>query len=221
MSVRSVLSVIAQIAFTVLVFFVPAGAFTFWQAWVYLFVLCVLSSAVAVYLRQKDPELLKRRTRFPWNEQNTSQKIIHSIVIFVFVCAIVLSSLDHRFQWSHVPFAVEIAGDVLLALGILTYFVVFRENTFAAATVEVVSDQKVITSGPYAVVRHPMYVGLLTVLFGTPLALGSWWALLTLIPMVPAIAWRVVSEEALLAKSLPGYAEYRRTTRYRLLPFVW
>jgi protein-S-isoprenylcysteine O-methyltransferase Ste14 len=115
----------------------------------------------------------------------------------------------------------SIAGDVLVTLGFLIVFLVFKENTFTAATIEVVSDQTVISTGPYAIVRHPMYSGALVMLLGTPLALGSWWGLLMFVPMVFTIAWRALDEERVLLTNLRGYEEYCQMVRYRLVPHVW
>lgn len=133
----------------------------------------------------------------------------------------ILPSLDHRLSWSDVPLSVVIVGDVLVALGFLTIFIVFKENTFTAATIVLAPDQKVISTGPYAIVRHPMYSGALVMLFGTPLALGSWWGLLMFIPMIFIITWRLLAEEKFLSQSLSGYNEYCQKVRYRLVPFIW
>jgi protein-S-isoprenylcysteine O-methyltransferase Ste14 len=133
----------------------------------------------------------------------------------------VLPSLDHRFSWSAVPLPIVVAGDALVALGFLVVFLVFKENTFTAAIIAATPDQKVVSTGPYAMVRHPMYLGALVMLFGTPLALGSWWGLLMFIPMIFTIAWRARDEERFLLKNLSGYHEYYHKVRYRLVPFVW
>lgn len=154
-------------------------------------------------------------------EVNQSQKVIHFFVNFVFLAASVVSALDHRFGWSAVPMHVVVAGDALVALGMLIIFFVFRENSFTASTVQVAAGQEVISTGLYALVRHPMYVGGLVFIFGIPLALGSWWGLLTFIPLTVLIVWRLLDEERLLVKNLPGYAEYRSEVKYRLIPFVW
>jgi len=193
----------------------------FWQAWVYLFVTAAASAAIVAYLQRKDPTLLRRRTRGPGAEKNAGQNLLQLLAMLVFSGTLVLSWFDHRSSWSHVPVFVEIAGYALVVFGFLIYFVVFRENTFAGATVEVVSDQKVITTGPYASVRHPMYCGLLVLLFGTPLALGSWWGLLMVVPMALVVAFRIRYEEAFLTENLDGYAEYCRKLRYRVIPFIW
>jgi protein-S-isoprenylcysteine O-methyltransferase Ste14 len=200
----------------------PAWTLDYWQAWVYLFVFAASSALITIYLWKKDPKLLERRINAgPGAENEKSQKLIQLLASFVFIGAMILPSLDHRFSWSAVPLPVVVAGNVLVALGFLIVFLVFKENTFTAATIAVTPDQKVVSTGPYAAVRHPMYAGALVMLFGTPLALGSWWGLLMFIPMTFTIAWRARDEERFLIKNLSGYKEYCRIVRYRLLPFVW
>ena len=140
---------------------------------------------------------------------------------FAFVGVIVVPAIDHRLAWSSIPLYGVIAGNVSVATGFFIVFLVFRENTFSAATIEMAADQTVIATGPYAVVRHPMYAGALIMLFGTPLALGSSWGLLMFIPMTLVIVWRLLDEEKFLSKNLAGYSNYTRSVRYRLLPFVW
>ena len=182
-----------------------------------------LSAAlITSYLWKRDPGLLARRVNAgPTAETEKSQRVIQLCASIAFIGVFVLSGLDHRFKWSHAPTPLVIAGDILVALGFLVIFLVFRENTFAAATIEVADEQAVITTGPYALVRHPMYSGALIMLAGTPLALGSWWGLLMLIPFTAIIIWRLLDEEMLLAVELRGYREYRQAVRFRLVPFVW
>jgi protein-S-isoprenylcysteine O-methyltransferase Ste14 len=202
--------------------FAPAWTLDYWQAWLYWFVFAASSALITTYLWKKDPKLLKRRIDAgPGAENEKSQKLIQLLASFVFLAAMILPSLDHRFSWSAVPLPVVVAGDVLTALGFFIVFLVFKENTFTAATIVVTPGQKVVSTGPYAVVRHPMYSGALVLLFGTPLALGSWWGLLMFIPMVFTIAWRARDEERFLFKNLSGYKEYCQIVRYRLLPFAW
>jgi protein-S-isoprenylcysteine O-methyltransferase Ste14 len=202
--------------------FAPVWTFDFWQAWVYLFVFAASVAMVTAYLWKKDPGLLERRVNAgPGAEKEKSQKIIQLFASLAFIGLMILPSLDHRFSWSYVPLPVVIAGDAFVALGFLVIFFVFKENTYAAATIEVASGQKVISTGPYAIVRHPMYSGALVMLLGTPLALGSWWGLLMFIPMIFIIAWRLLDEEKFLSKSLSGYKDYCRKVQYRLVPFIW
>jgi len=110
---------------------------------------------------------------------------------------------------------------VLIAIGWLAIFIVFKENTFTSATIELAPDQKVISTGPYALVRHPMYAGALVMLVGIPIALGSWWGVLVIVAMIPVLIWRLFDEEKFLARNLPGYLEYQDRVRYRLIPLVW
>jgi len=200
----------------------PAWTLDYWQAWVYLLVFAASSALITAYLWKKDPKLLERRIRAgPGAENEKKQKLIQLQASFVFIGAMILPSLDHRFSWSAIPLPIVVAGDVLVALGFLIVFLVFKENTFTAATISVAPNQKVVSTGPYAVVRHPMYSGALVMFLGTPLALGSWWGLLMFIPMTFTIAWRARDEEQFLCKSLSGYKEYCQIVRYRLVPFAW
>jgi len=202
--------------------FVPAGTLDFWQAWAYLFVFVASAALITAYLWKHDRKLLARRVNAgPGAENDATQKLIQAVASVAFISELIVPSLDHRFSWSVVPLFVAIAGDVLVALGFFVVFTVFKENTFAAATIEVAPEQHVISTGPYAIVRHPMYSGALVMLFGTPLALGSWWGLLTFIPMAIILACRLLTEEALLSKSLSGYAEHGRKVPSRLVPWIW
>jgi|ERR1700733_543710 len=202
--------------------FIPAGTLDYWQAWVFLAVFFASALAIYRYLMKNDPNLLARRRRGgPGAEKETSQKIIMFLMSAAFIALIVLPAIDRRLAWSAVPPAVALAGDALIALSYLAIFFVFKENTFAATIIQVEPEQKVIATGPYALVRHPMYTGSFLMLIGTPLALGSWWGLLVLVPLVPALIWRLLDEEKFLAKNLPGYSAYRNRVGYRLLPYIW
>jgi protein-S-isoprenylcysteine O-methyltransferase Ste14 len=144
-----------------------------------------------------------------------------SLTSLGFIGLLVIPALDRRFGWSHMPPWVALAGDVLVGLGFLGVFFVFRENSFTSATIELAPDQKVISTGPYALVRHPMYAAALVMLLGIPIALGSMWGVLVIVAIMPALIWRLLDEEKFLAKNLPGYREYQTTVRYRLIPGVW
>ena len=202
--------------------FLPAWTLSYWQAWVFLAVFGASALAITLYLMKKDPKLLARRVYAgPTAEKETSQKIIQFIAQIAFLLVIVFPVLDHRFGWSLVPPYINIAGDILTAIGFYIVFLVFKENTYASALIEVDAEQKVISTGPYSQVRHPMYIGALILLLGTPLALGSWWGVLTIVPITAAIIWRLLDEERFLAKSLPGYVEYEKKVKYRLVPLIW
>jgi protein-S-isoprenylcysteine O-methyltransferase Ste14 len=214
---------LAQLVITLgLVLFVPAWTLDFPLAWIYLAVFALSAALITAYLSSHDPALLGRRIRAgPRAESSPLQQVLQTAATLSFVGIFIVASLDHRFSWSRVPLEIALAGDVAVALGFLIVFRVFRENTYTAATIEVVAGQSVVSSGPYAIVRHPMYAGALILLAGTPLALGSWWGLVLLIPMTLVIIWRLLDEEAFLETNLPNYTHYRQNIRYRLFPFVW
>jgi len=202
--------------------FVPAWNLHYWQAWWYLAVFggCVL--AITIDLMRNDPALLERRlSAGPAAEKEKSQKLIQALAAAAFVSLYVLSALDYRFHWSFVaPFAVEV-GDLMVALGFLIIGIVFKENSYTSATVEVGEEQEIVTSGPYSVVRHPMYAGALIMLLGTPPALASWWGELMVVVIAGVIVWRLIEEEKFLAKNLRGYEEYTKEVRSRLIPGIF
>ncbi len=206
------------VTFSALIF-LPAWTLDYWQAWVFLGVFTVSISAIFIYLAKNDRTLLARRVNT--TEKGRDQTIIRFLIKLAVTAVIVLSAVDHRFGWSAVSLYAVLAGDGLVALGLLIIFRVFQENTFTAATIQVEAGQKVISTGPYALVRHPMYAGGLVIILGIPLALGSWWGLLMIGLFTAVIAWRILDEEKVLAKDLPGYLEYRDKVRYRLVAFVW
>ncbi len=202
--------------------FVSAWTFDYWQAWVFLGVFGALAFGITLYLMKHDPKLLERRMRGgPLAEKQAVQKIIQTITSIGFIALLVVPALDHRFAWSAMPRLVALTGDVLVVAGWTVIFFVFKENAFASATIELAADQKVISTGPYAVVRHPMYSGALIYLLAMPIALGSWWGLVVIILMLPALIWRIFDEEKFLAKNLPGYGDYCKRVRCRLVPFIW
>ncbi len=205
------------------VIFIPAWTLDYWQGWVFFLTLMVSTTLVTAYMARNDKPLLESRLRMgPTVEKTAVQKLITSVSRLVVPAVFVIMPLDHRFGWSPVvPAHLSILGDVLGAFGILVYFLVVRENQFAAATVDVVEGQTVVSTGPYAIVRHPMYAGAILVCLGAPLALGSWWGFLLTPIVIGVLAWRLLDEEKYLRENLPGYAEYTRTVRYRLTPYVW
>jgi protein-S-isoprenylcysteine O-methyltransferase Ste14 len=209
------------LAMAVLLFF-SAWTLDYWEAWTFLAVYSASSLAITFYLMKKDPNLLARRMRGgPTAEKEPTQKIIMFFASLGFIALLVFPALDHRFAWSHLQPYVALAGDVLVALGFLAVFFVFKENPFTSATIELAPDQRVISTGPYALVRHPMYAAALVMLLGIPVALGSWWGLLVILVMMPALIWRLFEEEKFLSRNLSGYVEYQNKVRYRLIPLVW
>jgi protein-S-isoprenylcysteine O-methyltransferase Ste14 len=202
--------------------FAPAWSLAYWQGWTLWFVFIASCLAITLFLLRHDPALVERRMRSgPIAERRSSQKWIMALASILFYPIVILPGLDHRFGWSSVPVLVVIAGDCLVVLGFAFELWVLRENSFASATIEVSSDQKVVSTGPYALVRHPMYAGALPLLAGIPLALGSWWGLAPAALLVAVIIWRLLDEERYLARYLAGYQDYCRKVRWRLAPGVW
>jgi len=205
-----------------LLLFGPAGTFHYWQAWVYLSIFTVASILTTLYLLREDRALLERRmSGGPMAEKRPAQKLIMLCTSIGFMALLIVPALDHRFGWSAVPLGGVVAGDVLVAIGFYLVSLVYRENTFTSATIEIAENQKVISNGPYAIVRHPMYASASLYLLGTPLALGSYWGLVPIAAMMPFLIWRLLDEERFLARNLPGYTEYQKRVRHRLVPFVW
>ncbi|HEY4922987.1 MAG TPA: isoprenylcysteine carboxylmethyltransferase family protein [Roseiarcus sp.] len=202
--------------------FLPAGSLAYWQGWAFWLVFLVCCLATTLYLLKRDPALVERRMRSgPTAERESSQQWIQSINGLLFCAIVILPAFDHRFGWSSVPIVVVVFGDCLIVLGFALILRVFAENSFASATIEVSADQKVVATGPYALVRHPMYAGALPLIAGIPLALGSFWGLVPVALIVPALAWRLLDEERFLVTHLAGYQDYCRKVRWRLAPGLW
>src|SRR5262245_51381674 len=202
--------------------FVFAGTLRYWQAWVYLAIFTGASGLTTRDLARRDPALLERRMHGgPTAEKRAAQRIIMLAASSGFIALLVVSGFDHRFRWSAVPLGGVVAGNALVAIGFYLIFRVYRENTFTSATIEVSEDQRVIATGPYAIVRHPMYASGSLHLFGTPLALGSYWAFVPIVAMMPFLIWRLLDEERFLSRKLPRYSDYQKRVPHRLGPFVW
>jgi len=199
-----------------------AGTTRYWHAWIYLALFVALSAIITFDLLRRDPALLQRRMKGgPTAEVRPLQRLIMFGASLGFVSLLVIPALDFRSGGSSVPVTGVVIGDALFTIGFGFIGRVYRENTFTAATVEVSAGQRVIDTGPYAVVRHPMYASALLYLIGTPLALGSYRGFLGLAIMLPLLVWRLLDEEHLLAQELPGYAAYQARVRYRLIPGLW
>jgi len=202
--------------------FIPAGTIYYWQAWVFLSVFSISALSITIYLMKKDPKLLERRVNAgPASEKEKSQKIIQSLASAAFLTVIVFPVIDHRLARSVMPDYVVIFGDILVGTGFFIVFLVFKENTFTSATIEVAEGQTIISTGPYALVRHPMYLGALILLLGVPVALGSWWGLFTIIPFTLILVLRLIDEEKFLINNLVGYKTYQQKVSHRLVPFIW
>jgi protein-S-isoprenylcysteine O-methyltransferase Ste14 len=205
-----------------LILFVPAGTLDYWQAWVFITVFTIATIVPSLYLGRTNPAALQRRMHGgPLAEARTVQKFIIIGAFLGLFAMMALSAYDHRVGWSPVPAAVCIIGDVLVVGGLTIGMLVVIQNSYAAATVKVEAGQKLASSGLYRLVRHPMYAANLILMVGIPLALGSYWGLLLLIPGLLVLMFRILDEEKLLNQELAGYSEYTRRVRYRLMPYVW
>ncbi len=221
-----ILKSIAGLAFLLLVLglalFLSAGSLSFWQAWVYLAVFAACTVLITLYLMRYDQRLLASRVAAgPVAETQRSQRIIQSLASLLFVALFIVPGLDYRLRWSSVPPVVSLVADAVVALGFFVVFLVFKENSYTSATIEVANEQQVITTGPYSVVRHPMYAGAGLMLLASPLALGSWLALPLALLLILVIVARLLDEEKFLSAQLSGYEAYRQQVPYRLVPFVW
>lgn len=220
--VRAIAGFVFLFAVITIVFFGLAGALDDARAWSMLAVFFGCAGVITVWLWFCDKALLERRVKAgPGSEPHPTQNIVQALAGLAFLATFAAPGLDRRFGWSHVPLAVSLAGDGMIAIGFLIVFFTFRANTFTAGAIEMAEGQRVIDSGPYAVVRHPMYAGALIMIAGIPLALGSWWGLIPAALFVPVLVWRLIREEAFLAANLAGYGDYRNRVRYRLAPIVW
>ena len=205
-----------------LILFVPAGTVHYWQAWVFLVVVGVLAWLPALYLLRTNPVALQARIRGgPAAETRTAQKVVIAGLYLSLAAMVVVSALDHRFGWSRVPTTICLVGDVVVAVGLSVMGLVVVQNSYAAATVRVEAGQTVVSTGLYGLVRHPMYTGNVIMMVGIPLALGSLWGLVFVVPGLIVLASRIGDEEKLLQDELEGYRGYTRKVRYRLVPRVW
>lgn len=202
--------------------FLAAGTLNYWEGWTFLATFSIATALYTLDLLKNDPEALKRRMKVgPAAEQRPAQRIIMVLIIIVFCLSPIVSSLDHRNGWSDVPVWIIVLGNVLVALSYFVFYIVLRQNRFAAATIEIAEGQKVISTGLYGIVRHPMYAGALLLSVGIPLALGSYWGLCVIPIAFPALRWRIVDEEKFLMTELEGYKEYCDKVKFRLIPGLY
>jgi protein-S-isoprenylcysteine O-methyltransferase Ste14 len=202
------------------ILFALAGTLHYWQGWLYWAILLTPMLFVVSYFLKNDPELLERRMKF--QEKEPEQRMIILLSSAMFVAGFLTVAIDLRKHGlNQVPPSLVLMADAGVFLGYSLIFWVFKENSYASRTIEVVEGQKVITTGPYSIIRHPMYLGFLVMYQLTPIALGSWWAVPAFSLIIPLLVWRIYNEEKVLLRDLPGYYEYCQKRRYRLLPLIW
>ena len=199
--------------------FLPAGTWDYPGAWHFMALLFTPVLLMGIVLMVKNPELLRKRLAM--KEREKTQQGVVAISGLLLVASFIVAGIDYRFGWSHVSHAVVIIASAVLLIGYALYAEVLRENVFLSRVVEVQEGQRVIDTGLYGIVRHPMYSAVSLLYLSIPLVLGSWWALLVMSPCVLLLATRIKNEEQVLREGLPGYVEYTQRVRYRMIPFVW
>jgi protein-S-isoprenylcysteine O-methyltransferase Ste14 len=210
-----------QITLAVLIF-LPAWSLAYWQGWLVWALFLVCCVAITQYFLVHDRALIERRMESgPGAEREPRQKLIQTFSSLLVIAIFLVSALDHGRRWSSVPLAPVLLGAALIVLGFAVMFLAFRDNSFAASIIQVDRGQKVIDTGLYARVRHPMYSGALIMFAGIPLAMASWWGLVPAALLAAAIVWRLTDEERFLARNLAGYDAYRGRVSARLVPGVW
>jgi protein-S-isoprenylcysteine O-methyltransferase Ste14 len=200
-------------------FFLPAWSLKYWEGWLYILVIAVPVAIFGFYLFKNDPKLLERRMRT--KEKRKEQKLVVKLSVLCFPFIFMLPGFDKRLGWSKVPFFVELISFILVLLGYFMVTSVFRANSYASRVIEVESSQKVISTGPYAIVRHPMYASTIVLYLFTPTALGSYWALIPAVLFLSVFILRITGEEKELNENLEGYREYTQKVRFRLIPGIW
>jgi protein-S-isoprenylcysteine O-methyltransferase Ste14 len=212
---------VVSLAAISLALFLAAGTVRYWQAWVYVGVVALSGIPLMLYIIN-DPILLENRTKIgPASEQRPFQKIVVLWLVLLMAAAFIVPGLDRRFGWSNVPPWVSVAGDLLILAAMWMSLRVFKENSFGSATVEVAKGQRVISTGPYAVVRHPMYSSAAVYFIGLSLALGSYWGLIPAVLAILGLILRLFDEERFLANNLTGYTDYCAKVRWRLMPGIF
>lgn len=217
--IRILLMLILMDVVFMAMFFIPAGTLDYWQAWVYMALLSGAMLGITFYFIKRDPGLLERRMHY--RERNPQQKLVIALSYPIFVAVFLLPGFDQRFGWSNMHPIFSIAAMVIAMLAYGFVFMVFRENSYTSRVIEVEAGQKVITSGPYTLVRHPMYLGMIVMYIFTPLALGSWLAVIPALLYIPVLIFRILDEEDTLARELDGYKEYMQKTKYHMFPKIW
>jgi len=202
-----------------LFFFWPAGSLKYWPAWLYCSIIFIPMIFTLIYFLRHDPTLLENRMKF--KEKEVTQKKIISLSAIIYLIGFLLPGFDYRYNWSNIPDYIVIIANLFVLLGYLFVFIVFKENSYASRIIEVKKNQKVISTGPYKIIRHPMYLGVLVMFLATPIALGSYYALIPFLSIPIVLVLRIINEEKVLIKKLKGYKEYKKKTKYRLFPGIW
>lgn len=216
---RAITKFIVGLVLVGMLLFLPAGTFVYVNAWMFIALLFIPIFILGVVLFIKSPELLEKRLNA--KEEETTQKGVVTISGILFLAGFIIAGLDFRFGWSHVPNWTVILAALILLAAYGFYAEVMRENAYLSRTIEVQENQKVIDTGLYGIVRHPMYAATIWLFLAVPIVLGSWWSFLCFLPYIPVIAVRIINEEKILSAELMGYEDYKKRVKYRIIPFIW
>ena len=219
---KALLGLSSMLILVWILIFAPGWTIVYWEGWGFFFSFSIPVIIISLYFLKHDLKLIEVRIKAgPTAEKEKSQQIIQSLTGVFFVLLLLFPGLDHRYHWSTMPWFLVVFGDFLVITGLFITYLVFRENSHTSAIIEVDQGQRVVQTGPYALIRHPMYSGGLLMLLGVPFALGSWWALIFTLLLFLAIVWRLLDEERFLSSNLQGYVQYCKKVRFRLIPFLW
>ena len=216
---KTLIAFLSGLLITGAMLFVPAGTLTYRGAWLFIALLFSPILVLGVVLMIKNPELLRKRLEM--KEREKEQKGVVALSGLLLVSSFIVAGLDYRLGWSHVSNLIVIIASVVLLVGYALYAEVLRENVYLSRVVEVQEDQRVIDTGLYSIVRHPMYFAVALLYLAIPLVLGSWWALLVMSPCILLLVARIKNEEQVLHQGLNGYTDYTKRVRYRMIPWVW
>lgn len=217
--VQAIVKFLAGVVLVGALLFIPAGSFAYWQAWLFLGILFIPMFVAGLIMMAKNPELLRKRLNA--KEEESEQKLVLALSGLMFITAFVVAGLNYRFGWLPLPVWVPIVGAVLFLLAYVLYAEVLRENTYLSRTIEVQEGQKVIDTGLYGIVRHPMYMSTLLLFLAMPVVLGSLISLAIMFLYIPIIALRMRNEEKVLEEGLEGYREYKTRVKHKVIPFIW
>lgn len=199
------------------ILFIPAWTMKFWQAWILWSGFSIITFSITAYFINKNPEFLARRTK--GKEENIKKK--SPLFLKLYYIGFILPGIDFRFNWSNEPLWLVILSNVIVFASYIFIFYVFKQNSYASTTIQVEDNQNVISSGPYSIIRHPMYLGMILMSLFIPLALGSYYSLIPMLLIIPITVMRVKNEEEILLRELKGYRAYCSKTKYRVIPFIW
>lgn len=210
---------ISGLVIVIAILFLPAGSLNYYNGWMFIALLFLPMLSLGAVLLIKSPDLLEKRIGV--KEKEKTQKGVVAFSAFMFMIGFIIAGFDYRFGWSNIPLPIVITASVIMLLSYMLYAEVMRENAYLSRTVEVQENQKIIDSGLYGIVRHPMYAVTLWLFLSIPMVLGSWLSFLCFIPYIGVIVIRIINEEKVLEKGLEGYKDYKKRVKYRLIPFIW